>query len=44
VVALFGNNKTMILEYKNKKLNLKTFNGLKLISFATEKGKLGWSY
>jgi len=44
VVALFSNGKTVLLEYKNKKLNLKTFRGLKLINFATDKGKLGWSY
>jgi len=44
VVALFGNNKTLVLEYKKKKLNLKTFTGLKLINFATDKGKLSWSY
>jgi hypothetical protein len=43
-VALFGNNKTLLLEYKNKKLNFKTFRGLKLLNFATDKGKLGWSY
>jgi len=44
IVALFGNNKTLLLEYKNKKLNLKTFSGLKLLDFATNKGKLEWSY
>ena len=44
IVALFSNNKTMVLEYRNKKLNLKTVSGLKLIGFATEGGKLGWSW
>ncbi|MFZ3073734.1 MAG: hypothetical protein WA093_01195, partial [Minisyncoccales bacterium] len=44
VVALYGNNRTLLLEYKNRKLNLKKFSGLKLLNFSTDKGKLGWSY
>ena len=44
VVAIYANNKTRIVEYKNKKLNLKTYSGLKLLKFDTNNGKLSWSY
>jgi hypothetical protein len=44
IVASYGNNKTILLEYKNKKFNLKSYSGLKLINFATRKGDLIWSY
>ena len=44
VVALYGSGKTLILEYKNKKLNLKTIIGLKIINFATNRGVFSWSY
>lgn len=44
VVALYAKNKTLILEYKNKKLNLKTIAGLKILDFATNKGMFSWSY
>ena len=44
VVAIYANNKTRIAEYKNKKFNLKTHSGLKLLKFNTSNGKLSWSY
>ena len=44
VVAIYANNKTRIAEYKNRKLNLKTYSGLKLLKFNTNNGKLNWSY
>jgi hypothetical protein len=44
ITAIYANNKTRILEYKNRKLNLKTYSGLKLLEFATDNGKLGWRY
>jgi hypothetical protein len=44
VVALYANSKTLILEYKSKKLNLKTVSGLKIINFNTNKGVFSWSY
>ncbi len=43
IVALYGGKNTMVLEYKNKKLNLQTLSGLKLIDFATNKGSFGWT-
>ena len=44
VVAIYANNKTRIAEYKNRKLNLKTYSGLRLLKFNTNNGKLSWSY
>lgn len=44
VVALYTNSKTLILEYKSKKLNLKTLSGLKILNFTTNKGAFSWSY
>jgi len=43
-VALYAKNKTLILEYKNKKLNLKTTTGLKILNFTANKGVFSWSY
>jgi|GEM_PF-1238707 len=44
IVAVYVNNKTMILEYKNKKLSLKTIASLKIVNFATNTGTFFWSY
>jgi len=44
IVALYGGKNTLILEYKNKKMNLQTVSGLKLIKFATNAGLFAWSY
>jgi len=44
IVALYANNKTRIIEFKNKKLNFKNFSGLKIVNFSTLKGILDWSY
>ncbi|HOI97819.1 MAG TPA: hypothetical protein PLA19_04945, partial [Candidatus Pacearchaeota archaeon] len=35
VAAVYANNKTRIVEYKNRKFNLKTYSGLKLLKFNT---------
>jgi hypothetical protein len=42
VTAVYGGKNTLVLEYKNKKLNLQTFSGLKLIKFATTAGSFSW--
>ncbi|MFA6376694.1 MAG: hypothetical protein WCX69_04820, partial [Candidatus Paceibacterota bacterium] len=44
IVAIYSGGKTRLLERKNKKLNLKTYLGLKLVEFETDKGKLGWGW
>ena len=42
--GVYGGKNTLVLEYKNKKLNLQTFSGLKLLKFATNAGSFSWSY
>jgi hypothetical protein len=42
IVALYGGKNTLILEYKNKKLNLKTVAGLRLVEFSTGAGSFSW--
>jgi hypothetical protein len=44
VVALYSGKSTLILEYKNKKLNLQTILGLRLLTFSTNKGTFAWSH
>jgi len=44
IVTLYTGKNTLVLEYKNKKLALNTYSGLKLIKFATSAGAFGWSY
>jgi hypothetical protein len=44
IVALYAKGKTLILERKDKKLNLKSVIGLKILNFTTDKGALSWNY
>jgi hypothetical protein len=44
VAAIYAGGKTKVIEYKNRKANVKIFTGLKAIDFATEKGGIKWSY
>jgi len=44
IVAFYADNKTRIVEFKNKKINFKNFHGLKIINFTTQEGEFTWGY